>query len=768
MRDELTSVFEAGNAISSPQEDLISFDTGTQDNAPTSTIPRALRDAELSSPQMQGLKRASIAFFNAWRTKVLRRIGTVLSVQPEAIKRAKARFQTNQETTMRAKRDKEYFDWANGEDAQRGQKPGLEQIRTSLNQLDKDKRALILNCCLMLLLSLEQYPAHSRILLERLAFHLDLASDTLPLAESTVAQGLLESAAASSADADEVTRKKAAEDATARRWKVGLATVAGAAVVGVTGGLAAPFLLASAGAIMGGVGLGGLASLLGALVGNPVVIGALFGAFGGKITGKAMDEYAKEVKDFKLIPLDEISLPPPPDPNTPRPPPASIPNPTHKLRLSIGISGYLLPDSPSSSPVPSSDPRPSPATSTHDITTPWRIFSSRTTSPFALRYDPPVLLRLGSTIDTLLRNTAYSLAQASFLQVALPAVISSALLPVSLIKLGSTIDNPFSVAMERSDKAGKVLAAALMAKVQGERPVSLIGYSLGARVTYVCLQELAARQALGLVENVVLMGAPAPSDEIAWRRLRSVVVGRIVNIYTTSDLLLGFLYRSTKAQVGVAGLQAIEGVPGVENLDATGFVKGHHQWRVAVGRALRECEWMDLDLKAVQEEEEELRREDEMEEAVFRRAKAEGRLVDREKEGGGIVMIDAEVKKKQPKKKPKSPSPHPSTSASSPAADESGQHQQQHPHQSPPPYSPSSAPAPATTPPTSQLSNLTLHDPSPPSSPQPQKIELRDDLSDDDDDGPEFSTMAYLDPTPHDERDDFEYGAPPERLRIRR
>lgn len=304
MRDELSSVFEASKPLSSPQEDLISFDTNTQDKAPTSTIPRSLRDAELSSPQVQGLKRASIAFFNAWRTKVLRRMGTVLSVQPDAIKRAKARYQANQQASMRAQRDKEYFDWANGEEVPQGQESGLEKIRTSLNQLDKDKRALVLNCCLLLLLSLEQYPAHSRILLEQIAFHLDLPSDILPLAESAVAQGLLESAAASSADADEVTRKKAAEDATARRWKVGLATVAGAAVIGVTGGLAAPFLLAGAGAIMGGVGLGGLASLLGALVGNPVVIGALFGAFGGKITGKAMDEYAKEVKDFKLIPLD--------------------------------------------------------------------------------------------------------------------------------------------------------------------------------------------------------------------------------------------------------------------------------------------------------------------------------------------------------------------------------------------------------------------------------------------------------------------------------
>lgn len=315
MREKLTSVFDAGNSPSSStkpknfslldeQEDVIGLGPSSKAPAPFSTIPGGLRNAELSSAHMQALKRASITFFNTWRTRVLRRMGAVLSVQPDAIKRAKSRYQANRDAAEKARQDKEYFDWANGEDPVKEQSSTPEKIATSLGQMEKDKRALVLNCCLMLLLSLEQYTAHSRILLERLAFHLDLSDETLPLAESAVAQGLLESAAASSANTDEVAKKKAAEDATARRWKVGLATVAGAAVVGVTGGLAAPFLLAGAGAIMGGVGLGGLATLLGALVGNPVVIGALFGAFGGKITGEAMDEYAKEVKDFKLIPLD--------------------------------------------------------------------------------------------------------------------------------------------------------------------------------------------------------------------------------------------------------------------------------------------------------------------------------------------------------------------------------------------------------------------------------------------------------------------------------
>ena len=67
------------------------------------------------------------------------------------------------------------------------------------------------------------------------------------------------------------------------------------------------------------------------------------------------------------------------------------------------------------------------------------------------------------------------------------------------------LDNPFAIARNRSTKAGKVLADAIINKVQGERPVTLIGYSLGARVIYSCLVELAEQNAFGLVESAILI-----------------------------------------------------------------------------------------------------------------------------------------------------------------------------------------------------------------------------------------------------------------------
>ena len=196
--------------------------------------------------------------------------------------------------------------------------------------------------------------------------------------ESKVAQGLLSSAAAK-LSADESKKRQASEDASARRWKVGLATVAGAALIGVTGGLAAPFLAAGVGGIMGGLGLGAVASLLGPLATNMVLVGGLFGAYGGRMTGRIAEKYAQEIKDFKFIPgssdgveimgddistfNDDSGIEQLQDSETLS---------THKLRVVIGVSGSV--------------------TEAEDFVNPWRVFSASRIEAFALRWEMDALL----------------------------------------------------------------------------------------------------------------------------------------------------------------------------------------------------------------------------------------------------------------------------------------------------------------------------------------------------------------------------------------
>lgn len=55
-----------------------------------------------------------------------------------------------------------------------------------------------------------------------------------------------------------------------------------------------------------------------------------------------------------------------------------------------------------------------------------------------------------------------------------------------------------------------------------------------------CLKELYARDKKGLVDHVVLMGAPLDGDDTqGWRECASVVSGRFINCFTDKDWVLG-------------------------------------------------------------------------------------------------------------------------------------------------------------------------------------------------------------------------------------
>lgn len=146
--------------------------------------------------------------------------------------------------------------------------------------------------------------------------------------------------------------------------------------------------------------------------------------------------------------------------------------------------------------------------------------------------------------------------------------------PAMLLHAADLIDNPWSIAKDRAEKAGVLLGEALMQNAQGGRPVSLIGYSLGARVIFFALEHLAMKKAAGLVDHAILLGAAAPADPTRWNHASSVVAGRLVNGFSTSDWVLGLLYRSAAFTNDVAGLRAIDS-EAVESIDLTTLAPGH-------------------------------------------------------------------------------------------------------------------------------------------------------------------------------------------------
>lgn len=536
---------------------------------------------ELSSKQTQQLKRAALQYLDDWRARVIERVGEAVNQKDEAPEHEQAATaEPKVPLTPAEKLEPSTKDQA-AITAFRKLYPPQE---TPLRDLDGAQRTLILHSLLLLLLSLENYSAESRVLLLQLTSSLDLPLETLTDDEAKVARGLLE-AAKKQMSADEETKKKAEDNASSRKWKVGLGAVGGAALIGITGGLAAPLLAAGVGSVMGGLGLGATAAAgyLGALAGSAPLVGVLFGAYGGRMTGQMIDVYAKEVSDFAFIPAREHQAQTSTEARSER-----------RLRVAIGISGWL--------------------TDQRDVVDPWRVIGPGAEA-FALRFELEAMLGLGNALVTYVKSAAWGWAKKEIISRTVFGALTAGLWPLGLLRVSRIVDNPFSVARARSEKAGAVLADALINHVQGERPVTLVGYSLGARAIYTCLTTLAERRAFGLIENVVLVGAPAPSDAGVWRAMRSVVAGRLVNVYSTNDYLLGFLYRTTSLQLGIAGLQAVEGVAGVENIDVSDLVDSHTKYRYLTGVILKKIGFEDVDVEEVAKEEVALSLEEKKEES---------------------------------------------------------------------------------------------------------------------------------------------------------
>ncbi|POS84111.1 hypothetical protein EPUL_004315, partial [Erysiphe pulchra] len=522
------------------------------------------RDPKLSTPSLD-IEREALQFFDNWKDSVISQIK--IAVKPPEDKKDYQGGKTVDEDTSNISGLNQAFETkvirssSNEIEADAALIELYPPISTSLCSLPQQKRLLLLKATLLMLLSLKKYTAHSRILLVYVTSSLHIPLHVLVEEEIKIAQGLIEEAVNLSGSEEVETRSR--ESKLSHGWKVGLAGVAGAAVIGITGGLATPLVAGAVGSIMGGLGLGAttISGLLGAIAQSSVVIGSLFGAYGARMTSKAIDSYAKEVNDFKFISLkkskDEGDM---------------LEN--RRLRVTIGISGWL--------------------TQEEDVKSPWSVLG-RENEVFALRWELEALKELGSSMESVVRSAAWKVAKKEIIARTIFSSLLQALWPLAILKVSKIIDNPFSICMNRADKAGIILADAIINKAQGERPVTLIGYSLGARLIYSCLISLAERRAFGLIESVVLMGAPIPSNEAVWRSMRSVVSGRLVNVYSTNDYILAFLYRTWSVQYGVAGIQEVTGETRIENIDVSEIVNGHLTYQHAVGNILEHIGWENVD-----------------------------------------------------------------------------------------------------------------------------------------------------------------------------
>jgi hypothetical protein len=123
----------------------------------------------------------------------------------------------------------------------------------------------------------------------------------------------------------------------------------------------------------------------------------------------------------------------------------------------------------------------------------------------------------------------------------------------------------------------------------------------------------------GIVEDVVLLGAPVTASPSQWAQISTVVGGRIINGYCTSDWLLRFLYRTMSIQFSIAGTAPVDNKKNTKivNFNLSHIIKGHLDYSAKLPEVLQavgirthpRSEESQNNLKAYCEEQEEKAKE---------------------------------------------------------------------------------------------------------------------------------------------------------------
>lgn len=222
-----------------------------------------------------------------------------------------------------------------------------------------------------------------------------------------------------------------------------------------------------------------------------------------------------------------------------------------------------------------------------DFTTPWaeaaQVFLP-CSGHVALRWEQKQLSHLTYMFSKMLaQEVASSAASFWFKTSAASAAAAGSVAamavtwPIWIISSMATLDNAWLVCIHRAKIAGRCLAHVLADRqTVGQRPVTLVGHSMGARLLVYCLLELHRMGEFHVVDDVILLGAPVTTAAAQWRKVRRVASGRVVNGYLSNDWVLAFLYRYLEWGLSVAGLSAVT-VPGIENYDLKSLGLSGHQ-----------------------------------------------------------------------------------------------------------------------------------------------------------------------------------------------
>ncbi|KAK4172228.1 hypothetical protein QBC36DRAFT_197489 [Triangularia setosa] len=424
---------------------------------------------------------------------------------------------------------------------------------STAEKIDIDIRWTVLCDLFLVLIADSIYDSRARVLLERVAKDLEITWLDICRFEKKVTDALEMQQSAEKENWDESEHMESRRQlALKKRYAMmGLATVGGGLIIGLSAGLMAPVIGAGLAAGFTAIGVGGTGAFLGG-VGGAAIITSTAAASGSIVGVRAANRRTGAVKTFEYRPL----------------------NNNKRVNLIVTVSGWMT-------------------GKVDDVRLPFSTVDPVMGDIYSVLWEPEMLTSMGDTINILATEALTQGLQQVLASTFLTVLMSGLQVPVILTKLSYLIDNPWTVSLDRANMAGLILADSLIDRNLGTRPVTLVGYSLGSRVIFSCLKELAKKGAFGLVQNVYLFGSPIVVNTDEYLRARSVVSGRFISGYNRNDWILGYLFRLTNGGIRrIAGLAPIEGIPGVENMDVSEWVVGHMDYRTAMPRLLRECGWL--------------------------------------------------------------------------------------------------------------------------------------------------------------------------------
>jgi hypothetical protein len=365
--------------------------------------------------------------------------------------------------------------------------------------LDIDIRWTVLCDLFLVLIADSVYDSRSRRLLERVGEYLEVSWVDICRFEKRVTDALEMQEAANKENWNEDTHMQTREkmQRNKRYMVMGLATVGGSIVIGLSAGLLAPVIGAGLAAGFTTIGVAGTSGFL-AGAGGAAIITTTGVLTGGNIALNASNRRTGAVRTFEYRPLHN----------------------NKRTNLIVTVAGWMT-------------------GKVDDVRLPFSTVDPIMGDIYSVYWEPEMLQSMGDTINILATEALTQALQQILGATILTALMAAIQLPIVLTKLAYIIDNPWTVSVAKADLAGLLLADSLIDRNLGSRPITLVGFSLGARVIYGCLRELAKKGQLGIIQDVYIFGAPVVFKKDEWLKVKSVVAGRFVNGYASNDWILG-------------------------------------------------------------------------------------------------------------------------------------------------------------------------------------------------------------------------------------